>query len=242
LTKLESGFAAVTKEIMKHFNKEMAETILKRILECAICKDFIIGVGVYSFTIFVFKNIFTIPSYTLLQVSSRRCSHSFCYHCATNWFKRSTDCPICRDDCYMIVKNPFIDQFIDLFVDLTFTEEEKSERSNLIQQRSISSSEVTEEDHAALLHAAVLEPSLDTSLIARIVCMINAQSLLAQIVDSDKFIQLISDDDYDLYRKLSIVDELLASFSADGKSLQSVLDTFSESLNDRYNTFPLSSS
>lgn len=212
----------------------MAESTLKSLLECSICEEIMIGVGILQ------KKIL-IHLLSQLKVASRICTHSFCHHCATNWLKQSTNCPICRDVCYLIVKNPFIDRFIDLFVVLTFTEEEKTERSTLIQHRSMSSSNVIEE-HAALFLPTVYEPSLDTSLVTRNVRMLNARSLLVQMFNNDQFNQLIDDDNCDLDSNLSIVDEMLDIFSDDGKSLQSIFETFSPSLKARYDiTFPLPS-
>jgi len=40
-------------------------------------------------------------------------------------------------------KNPLLEQFIDIYVDLSFSEDEKNERSNLIQQRSMPSSDAS---------------------------------------------------------------------------------------------------
>jgi len=41
---MESGFSVITKEIIKHLGKEFAVGTLKSLLECAICKEIIIGV------------------------------------------------------------------------------------------------------------------------------------------------------------------------------------------------------
>ena len=153
--------------------------------------------------------------------------HSFCHHCLTDWFKRSTNCPICRDEGQLTVKNPLIDQFIDLVVDLTFSKEEKTERINLIQQRSIPSSGTTEENATLLLdieHVADLDSSVDIGILSRKVCVSKAHSLLARIFGSDQFNQLLllDDGDYDfdtqLYRQ-----ELIASFANDVESLESLL-------------------
>lgn len=110
-------------------------------------------------------------------------------------------------------------------VDLTFTEEEKSERSNLIQQRSVPSSGANEEDATRLRdieYVAVLDPSLDTNLLARTVCVAKAHSLLDQIFRSDQFHQLISDA-YCAPAKQLAIEELVASFEDDVNSMKSLL-------------------
>ena len=44
MTKVESGFDGITKEII---NKETVESILKSLLECAMCKEIRIGVDIH---------------------------------------------------------------------------------------------------------------------------------------------------------------------------------------------------
>lgn len=148
--------------------------------------------------------------------------HSFCHLCLANWYKRSTNCPICRSESYLIVKNPLIDQFIDLLVEFTFTEEEKTERRNLIQQRSLPSSGATEEA-ATLLRdieqVAYLDPSLDVNLFSRTVCVTKAHSLLYKIFSSDQFNQLKDDADCTTDMLLAIC-ELLDSFADNVHSLE----------------------
>lgn len=173
-----------------------------------------------------YLTVFLLFSY---QTVSRNCQHSFCHHCLTNWLKRSANCPICRDKGYLTVKNPLIDQFINLLVGLVFTEEEKVERSNLIHQRSVSFSDTTEE-LLARLRVAVLDPNLDTSLVARIVCMMNADLLLFKVFTSDQFEQLQDID-------LSIIEDLSISFKDHVKSLHLLFDNFSQLMKARYLTF-----
>jgi len=110
-----------------------------------------------------------------------------------------------------------------------FTEEEKVERSNLIHQRSVSSSDTTEE-LPARLRVAVLDPNLDTSLVARIVCMMNADLLLFKVFTSDQFEQL-----QDI--ELSIIEDLSISFKDHVKSLHLLFDNFSQLMKARYLTF-----
>ena len=174
---------------------------------------------------------------------SRKCMHSFCYYCLTIWLKSSYGCPLCRNEFYLTVKNPLIDQFIDLIVDQSFTEEEKNDRSNLIQQRLISSSNATEEEVEQLRlleHLAVLDPSVDTTLVARTICILKAFRVLGKIFSSDQFKQMKDGVDYDK-AQLSIMHELLVTFEEDVKSFGAVLKTFPQSLKTRYSTFPLSS-
>jgi len=47
LTKLESRFARIAKEIIRHFSKEFADSSLKSLIECAICKEILIGVNIF---------------------------------------------------------------------------------------------------------------------------------------------------------------------------------------------------
>lgn len=169
--------------------------------------------------------------------------HSFCHHCLTIWLTSSFDCPMCRDEFYLTVKNPLLDQFIDLFVDLSLTKEEKSERRNLIQQRLIPFPDAAEED-AELLRLveqiAVRDPSVDTTLVTRNTCVLQARMILYQIFTSDQFKQLELDDDFDK-DKLSVLEKLCFTLLDDMESLKSVLQSFPQSLKARYITFPLPS-
>lgn len=48
LTKVEAGFYGITKKIIKCLGKEFADGTLKSLLECAICKETIIVVNIYT--------------------------------------------------------------------------------------------------------------------------------------------------------------------------------------------------
>ena len=68
------------------------------------------------------------------------CMHYFCMNCFTNWLIAE----LCRDEIYLTVTNLLMNQFIDLLVDVSLTnKEDRNERGSLIQQWSISSSNVT---------------------------------------------------------------------------------------------------
>lgn len=69
------------------------------------------------------------------QAVSRRCLHTFCDGCLTHWIVSSGNCPICRDDNNLHVKNPIIDRVVNHLVDTTFTDKEKEERRNEIKQQ-----------------------------------------------------------------------------------------------------------
>lgn len=71
----------------------------------------------------------------------------------------------------------------------------------LNRQRSVPSSDTTEEDAGRLCllehQLAMRDSSVDTTLVARNVCMLQARFILSQIFTSDQLKKLKGDDDYD---------------------------------------------
>ncbi len=170
--------------------------------------------------------------------------------------KTSPNCPICRDQVYVGAKNPWIDRVVDLLVDLTFTEEEKSERSITVQQRSTWTAN-NEEDEMyidALESLAIIEQNVESSFVGKHLCFMKAKTLLVEIFMSEEMqFQFMleedesddewedvsddaaSDDDNVSYEDdLSIFENLTETFHADFNSLMSILSSLSPSFRARY--------
>ena len=72
-------------------------------------------------------------------------------------------------------------------MDLTFTEEEKSERSITIQQRSTWTANNQEDEMYidAIETLAIIEPNVETSFVGKHLCFMKAKTLLVEIFMSD---------------------------------------------------------
>lgn len=123
------------------------------------------------------------------QAVSRLCLHTFCSDCLTGWIASSNDsrnnCPICRNGLGPHVKNTVVDKVVQLLVDFSFTQKEKEERSNEIQQQQqLSASRPTVEWFKFTSQNEQGEEvvvKLDTSIIGRHLCAMIANSLLSEM-------------------------------------------------------------
>ncbi len=150
------------------------------------------------------------------------------------YLKSSLNCPICRNEDHVGAKNSWIDGVVDLLVGLTFTEEEKTERSITTQQRSTFSAHNQEDEMlvAKIQKLAIIDPNMDSTFVWKHVCFLKAQSLLVEISTSEEMPQLMVDgdelnedfsgDDVDV---LTTMENLLKTFCADAKSLMSILSS-----------------
>lgn len=153
------------------------------------------------------------------------CEHSFCYHCLIHWTTNSYDCPICRDDVCVGVTNPLIDGVVNLLVDLTFNEDEKKERSSIIQQRLSPSAMFDYEHPDAFLqqnNLVLVDPkniSANHSLIRRYFCIKQAWKLISEIFENEEMCQqmkMSTDDE----RITDEIVEMFNSFGSDYRSLK----------------------
>lgn len=107
--------------------------------------------------------------------------------CISQWVVSSNECPICRDDIVLHVKNPIIDQIVNLWVDFSFSEKEKEERSNEIQHLSGSAVRSKPHHFKAMDENLQGEPTMmkkmnpEKSLPGRMACATMIHSLLCEI-------------------------------------------------------------
>jgi len=145
--------------------------------------------------------------------------------------KNSNDCPICRNEVRLAFKNPLIDEVIQLLVDLSFTEDEKKERSSIIQQRLSSSFTVDEEPSTNQMIGKILEPStVDSIFLGRLVCADKGRLLFVEIVQE---LFKLTKDSEDAFTD-DLLDNLFISFSNDVISMNSFLDNVPSSWGRRY--------
>jgi len=148
------------------------------------------------------------------------------------WFKKSTDCPVCRNGVSIAFDNPSIDKVINFLVEASFTQEEKEERDQRIQQRSAATIAHKDDDDGLSAAVTILRAVSDYELtrrekvlvvVGRAKCIIIAQELLQEIFTTTDLQNETPDEE----SSQAILD-LLVSFINDFKSLDSALNVFME--------------
>ena len=66
---------------------------------------------------------------------ARRCGHTFCEDCINTSMKSSAKCPLCQSKIILTSPNQALESFISLFVNTYFSNEAKTARANLLQER-----------------------------------------------------------------------------------------------------------
>lgn len=132
------------------------------------------------------------------------------------------------------MKNPLIDEVIQLLVDLSLTEEEKKERTNLTQQRSASTPTVGDEilvvnnGYKIVLEAIGKD---DLVLICRFMCAKKMKYFLSEIRGSEQFQKLMNDSKEE---DRTSINSLVNTFESDVINWNSLLESIPESLDPRY--------
>jgi len=133
------------------------------------------------------------------------------------------------------MKNPLIDEVIQLLVDLSLTEEEKKERTNLTKQRSASIPSVGDEilvvnnGYYKIILEAIGKD--DLVLICRFMCAKKMKYFLSEIRGSEQF-QKQMDDAKEEDR--TSIESLVNTFESDVINWNSLLECIPESLDPRY--------
>ena len=66
---------------------------------------------------------------------ARRCGHTFCEYCINTSMKNSVKCPLCQSKIILTTPNHALESFINQFVETYFSNEAKTARANLLQER-----------------------------------------------------------------------------------------------------------
>ena len=107
------------RDVMANF-KELVETNL----QCSVCSEL------------------------LVFASTVRCGHSFCEACIREWIETKgaarADCPMCRAPVHEHHPNQAVDAYIDKVVDNFYTEEARSARGTLVDERKAKRAEQDE--------------------------------------------------------------------------------------------------
>lgn len=143
-------------------------------------------------------------------------------------FKRTTDCPVCRNGVSLAFDNPSIEKVVNLLVEVSFTEEEKEERDRRIQQRSAAAIAPKNDDDGLPASVTILRAVSDNVLtrrenralvvVGRLKCLIMAVELLQEI-----FTTTIPDDE-----NLREIVYPLNCLVNDLKSIDSILNVIME--------------
>ena len=80
----------------------------------------------------------TICQEIFIEPSVANCGHSFCKKCIKKWKRQNgnnTKCPLCRKRIRKISPNQAVDGFLEEFISILFTNEEKDSRNTVIKER-----------------------------------------------------------------------------------------------------------
>jgi len=132
------------------------------------------------------------------------------------------------------VKNPLIDEVVQLLVDLSLADEEKKERINITKQRSTSSPEDNEEIFIAVKKdRRSLEPISDSDFvfIGRFMSVAQAAYFISEITESEEFQKQMRDAKV---QDRTDIRSILDTFKSDIAHLNSIIESFPDSLTRRF--------
>lgn len=76
----------------------------------------------------------SICSELFVKASTLNCTHTFCRHCISQWYKKRRDCPVCRKPIISMNTSLALDNFIESMIENLPTDL-KNRRKELVQER-----------------------------------------------------------------------------------------------------------